>query len=471
MPTEISTIEAKRRDLVRKFANHCVQCLLHSETSIATTEVTGVDQEAASSSSDPLSGIAKGMHVLSSRIEDVVAGERVDGINLRYWLLDRDQVSSKLDFLDDQKQINALNRDIRNQVNNRLGSSQQARMSNDTIDAASALTTTLIGVHAARLDSNWTALDKVLSWCDEALPKGYKLESFTLLRAANYYTRYGKIRLAMTDDESTQPPDPGDLNDLLDTAQEELDGMSERDACLRRLKLFLVDAVSQLPPNHLKSGKDHAAWLNKLDDSDLHSRFKYSLSRARFAQEEIPEAMKLSIQALQEAPPSDLPFIELCRQQLLMLEQEAASREEIARELTNRVARDLGEHADQITNRMREATNEKVSDSQDKIREEVKDSQEAIRSEIKDALLRVVEILGVFLAVAGVAVTAVGGIAGGGSVWRALTIYGLGFLTIVLLFFILRLMVLGPLIDIRKMFRKTSDSGPSGPAPNAPDAT
>ena len=462
MPTEAAAIEAQRRELVREFATHCIKCLLYADTSIAATENADVDEDAASSSSDLVNRIAKGMYALSSRIEDAVAGERARGINLRYLLLDRHQVSPTFDLLDDQKQINALNRDIRDQASKQLGSSQRARISNDTIDAASALTTTLIGVHSARLDGNWTALDKVLSWCNEALPKGYNLERFTLLRAADYYRLYGKIRLAMTDDKSAQPPGPGDLNDLLDKAQEELDDMSERDAYLQRLRLFLVDAVSQLPPSHLKSGKDHAKWLNKLvtHEAALHSRFKYNLSRARFAQEDkIDEAMKLSIEALQEAPPSDLPFIELCRQQLLMLEQEAASREEIARDLTLRVRKDLDEHAANITERMENETSVAVKASQDAIRGEVKDSQENIREEIKDSLLRVVEILGVFLAVAGVAVTAVGGIAGGGSVWRALTIYGLGFTTIVLLFFVLRLMVIAPLITSRKKSRERSNPG------------
>ena len=465
MPANAVPARDLRSELVQLFANYCVECLLSPDKAAASTAATAVGEPTVGFS-DPWNAKATGMYRLSRLIENAAAIERGRGNNLRYHLRATGQVGEATDLLADERHLDALCADIQQNVNQHVASGQQVPPSDNSTLVASALTTALLGVHSARLDGNWRGIDTVWSWCGRTLPSGYQPEGYTLLRAADYYRQLGSARLAMIVDESAQLPRPDALDELLARARSELEDSPERGTYLRRLRLFMVDAVSQLPPSELRSGSSHAEWLNKMLEGEpaQHSRFKYNLSRARFAQNRISEAIELSIDAMQSAPPSDLPYIELCRQQLLMLEQEAASRGEIARELSERIAENLQSDVQKAKDEI-QAETQTIMDS----------SQEAIRSEVKDSLLRVVEILGVFLAVAGVAVTAVGGIAAGGSVWRALTIYGLGFLTIVLLFFILRLMVLGPLVDIRKMFGKesgkTSDPGASGPAPKAPDAT
>ena len=478
MPTDATFDQDVRSRLVRRFATDCVKCLLRPADT--ATSVAKTAEESTASSSDPAKAMAVGMYRLSSLIENAAAVERAEDHNLRYYLRDAGQVGAAADLLADERHLEALCEDIRQQVAQRVVSGQHAPTSESVMLVVSALTTTLIGIHSARLDGNWQGLETAWSWCGRTLPRGYQPESYTLLRAADYYRQFGSARRAMANHVSTQIPSPEALDNLLAEAHAELENTSEEEVYLRRLRLFLVDAVSQLPPGNLRfkehSKENYAEWLNNVlrHEPDPHSRFKYNLSRARFAQNRIPEAIMLSIDALQSAPPSDLPYIELCRQQLLMLEQEAASREDIEAELSESIRAELEESVEKAK-----------TDVKDETQDIVDSSQEAIRSEIKDSLLRVIEILGVFLAVAGVAVTAVGGIAAGGSVGRALTIYGLGFLTIVLLFFILRLMVLAPLIIIRKKSRKKSrarkksrkksrdrsNPGASGPALNAPDAT
>ena len=441
MLTDAAPAQDQRSELVRMFAAYCIECLLTAGKATA-------GRESAAGSTDPADVLTAGMYRLSGRVENATAGERAMGNNLRHVLRVAGQSSASADVLADGAHLDALCDDIRQQVANQLASSQNPAVSDTVILVGSALTTALIGVHSARLDGNWKGIEAVWSWCGRTLPSGYQPESYTLLRAADYYRQFGSARLAMTGGETIRPPHPDVLDDLLATARRELGDSSEGYALLRRLELFLVDAVSQLPPSELRSGTSHAEWLNKMLEGkpDLHSRFRYNLSRARFAQNRIPEAINLSIEALQSAPPSDLPYIELCRQQLLMLEQEAASRGDIEAELTQNIT---------------ESLQNSVDDSKEQIRAETQDvvntSQETIRSEIKDSLLRIIEILGVFLAVAGVAVTTVGGIAAGGSASRAAAIYGIGYATIVSLFFVLRWMVLAPLVVGRKKARKRSD--------------
>ena len=448
MPTDATPAIDLRSSLVQQFAARCIEYLLEPHDTSASTTATAVG-EPSSSSGDPADAMTEGMYRLSSFIENAAAGERARGRNLRHHLRDAGQVSASTDLLADAH-LGALCEDIRQQVAQQTISGQHSQTSDTVILVASALTTTLVGIHSARLDGNWQGLGRVWSWCGRTLPSGYQPESYTLLRAADYYKQFGSARLAMTSGVSAQLPSPEDLNHLLTTSDAELEDSSKKQEYLRRLRLFLVDAVSQLAPGELRSEKKHAEWLDRMveQDPELHSRFKYNLSRARFAQNRNSDAIKLSIEALQSAPPNDLPYIELCRQQLLMLEQEAASREDIEEELRTGLKAELEGDVLKAKGEI-QAETQTIMDS----------SQEAIREEIKDSLLRVVEILGVFLAVAGVAVTAVGGIAAGGSVWRALTIYGLGFTTIVLLFFVLRLMVLKPLIVGRKKSRERSNPG------------
>ena len=441
MTSETSSTKDRRNDLVKVFADACVESLLHRSDPNSSVDIAVREAEAESTSIATDAGITMGMYRLSSLIENVAAGERTNGNNLRYLLRATGYSGAAADILADGRHLDALCEDIRHQVLRQIGFGESGPMTDEAVLVASALTTALIGVHAARLDGNWRGLITIWSWCGRTLPSGYQPEGYTLLNIADCYMQFGMARLAMTSDTSIQPPHPDALNELVERARIELEGSPQRDAYLRRLRLFMVDAVSQLPPSRLRPGSLHANWLDEVleHEPDLHSRFQYNLARARFAQNRIPEAIELSIEALQTAPPSDLPYIELCRQQLLMLEQEASSRIDIEEELTNRIQKNL-----------QRDVGEAKSDVQAETKAIVDASQDKISSEIKDSLLRVIEILGVFLAVAGVAVTTVGGIAAGGSVGRAISIYGTGYLTIVSFFIVLRWMVLKPLVLSRK---------------------
>ena len=84
-----------------------------------------------------------------------------------------------------------------------------------------------------------------------------------------------------------------------------------------------------------------------------------------------------------------------------MLEQEASSRREISEKLTKELEEVLKSRMDRAKIEIGNATDENLRKSKAEIGKDISQSQDKIRDEIKDSLLRVVEVLGVFLAVAG----------------------------------------------------------------------
>ena len=168
----------------------------------------------------------------------------------------------------------------------------------------------------------------------------------------------------------------------------------------------------------------------------------FNLSRSAYAQGDLDQAISYAIEALQAAPAIDIGFIPQCRQYLITLEQEKVASETIVEKSTEK-----------LEPKLNNLLNEQATAFKD-----------TIHAEIKESLLRVIEILGIFLAVASVAVTAVGGISVGDSIWQSLGIFALGYLTIVSLFLFLRVMVTKPLIEIRrKQAQQTKAKTTTGP--------
>lgn len=356
-------------------------------------------------------------------------------------------------------------------------------------EIGAVLAVAFAGVISARLDDNYKAIGWMYEWCVNRFGDGHNPENFTFLTAARYYHDFGEYRYAsisLSAPRSEWPALPsgeepgqdrsggpdviyGDLNRLLQKAEQESEEVAEKIAedYTKRLHLFVVEAIAQLPPYLTEEVNRYTNFLDVLKQSDMaeHNRFSYILSRAAYAQDRLDEAIALAIKALQSAPAGDRTFIAQCRQYLLTLEQEKVARTTIVANSKDELRPEL----DALLEENKQDMKQEMDDQSEAFQKTVDTVQKTVEKEIKESLLRVIEILGIFLAVASVAVTAVGGISVGDSIWQSLGIFALGYLAIVSLFFILRLMVFGPLIvarkDSRDDNRQAENHKPSDPPP------
>lgn len=311
------------------------------------------------------------------------------------------------------------------------------------------------GIVAAKLDSNFQDMKVVCDWCDRALGTGKKTKDYSIILAAEYYHMFGSYRREVSQDiQDIKLPTENELKSLLDQAEEECESAKSEDKnrYIRRLRLFLMEAITQLPPYRQSELGRYPDLLNldRLQGAigPIPARTYYSLSKVLYAQsgeESLDKAIEYAVDSLQYAKPADVGFIEQCRQNLLILEQEKAARSIIKSES---VKDSVAEAKDQLGGMLKAAQ----SEFEDKIGKDVSTFQEKVRRDIKDSLLRVIEILGIFLAVAGVIVTEVGGLTAGNSIGHTLIIYGVGNATILILFLFLRVFVLG---DLRGNLRDT----------------
>ena len=320
------------------------------------------------------------------------------------------------------------------QLLNKLLPKLAAHQANDEDkEVVATLFITISGVVSARLDGNYEVVGRMISWCEKTLTKGYSTEDFSILRAAKYYHAFGRYRYTSTigkSQEGSNLPSSDDLDELLESVKQKSDGSKGYAFYNSRLRLFLLDGLAQLPPYLSKEIEEYSGWLDDLKKSEgaKGHRFLFNLSRSAYAQGNLDQAIGYAIEALQAARPTDIAFIPQCRQYLITLEQEKVASETIVEKATEKLEPKLNDLLNEQATAFKDTTHE----------------------EINESLLRVIEILGIFLAVASVAVTAVGGISVGDSVWQSLGIFALGYLTIVSLFFVLRLMVTKPLIEIRR---------------------
>ena len=377
----------------------------------------------------------------------------------------------------EQSEGNSIRRVLNNpeaadQLLNELLPKLAADQANDEDKEVTAtLLVTIAGVISARLDGNYEVVGQMISWCEKTLTKGYSTEDFSILKAAKYYHAFGKYRYTSTigkSQEGSNLPSSDDLDELLKSVKQKSDGSEgyapgpgwrscqpgpvkqESDGSEgyagygNRLRLFLLDGLAQLPPYLSKEIEEYSGWLDDLKKSEgaKGHRFLFNLSRSAYAQGDLDQAISYAIEALQAAPAIDIGFISQCRQYLVTLEQEKVASETIVEKSTEKLEPKLN----------------------DLLKKQADAFKDAIHAEIKESLLRVIEILGIFLAVASVAVTAVGGISVGDSIWQSIGIFALGYLTIVSLFLFLRVMVTKPLIEIRrKQAQQTKAKTTTGP--------
>lgn len=353
-------------------------------------------------------------------------------------------------IVDDDKKLDLLLDLLRKEIDKLENEGKSLSDDFRAHDLGAILAVTFSGIIAARLDSNFQNMEVICEWCDRV--SGERTKGYSIMEAADCYHIFGSFRGEVSKDEpKITLPTEGKLDDIIRRAEEECRSaeVKDKNEYIRQLRLFLLDAVMQLPPYRQDKLRDYQEFLDlssfKGSKETKPARMFYNLSKVSYAKgdkKSLDHALEYAVSALQYAKPEDVTFIELCRQNLLILEQEKA-----AREVTKK-----------------EALKQAQQDFEEIITEKKSELDEMVQKELKDSLLRVIEILGIFLAVAGAGVTAVGGIAVSDSFLDALGIYLGGTLSVVILFGLLRLMVLKPLVLARKKNRWTE-------TPQAPEPT
>ena len=177
--------------------------------------------------------------------------------------------------------------------------------------------------------------------------------------------------------------------------------------------------------------------------------FHQSHARILLALGELGKARSEVEQALAHAKPHMLQSIEASRQMQLAIDLEDLAREDITEAVTTAATDKVQEKSDEI-----QATLDR--DIREVAATERSTTSKEISEEISNALLRVVEILGVFLALTGVAVTSIGGIAVEGSLLVKMTVWVFGYSTIVSLFWLLRRIIGKP--GVRQTVRDRRES-------------
>lgn len=384
----------------------------------------------------------------NSLFDDIAADERRRGRDLHDSLIigseqsDFDEVVRKVDSEVDKHNKN---------------------LTKDQRKAWAAFATTMLFIHAAKFDEQYEHVREYLDDFETALPAGFSLDQFLPCKIAQQFVIFGEARKRINTGSNPVLPSVDDLNKIIyeginqseltpSTAvpDEQESGSKWLTKTLANLKdhdkgdalnplllliMFLIDSVVLLPPAYLRQDEGLADWLEKASTGISRLRpevakFHYFQSRIYEAQDEIAKALSKADDALQNAPSWNPNLIEEYRVHLRSLEQRKA-RDEITRADIN----------EEVVKRVGEEMRKGLEDAKEEIRTSANETTVKLREEIRDALLRVVEILGVFLAVVAVAASTVGGFSGEFEWWQQILIMLVGFSAIIFLFYVLRWIV------------------------------
>ena len=397
-------------------------------------------------------------HRLNAEVDDFLTQARSEHLNPRVELLPRESQAENLDAQDllecmieasdndwTMPHLMALAEDLEAALRE---AAPQIESSNRTeLMKHAVLAAAFVGGHCARMDSNPTAAKYVWKWCYKASGSGWTPEDIAPLRVfeclSNTIGGGTEIRLDQLNDVARASraelnicePDRGDKPDLASCDGDAL-------KLHHRVLLHLTETLATLPAPQLRKPTPEAAefhfgdWVDKevlhwFPDDHGFALFHQQRARIFLALGKLDDAREQVDNALRYAKPHMLQSIEASRQMQLTIDLENLSREDITAEVTKKVTEEVTRNATRTIQKQTQKLEQEMSDTARKEREKTSE-------EIKDALLRVVEILGIFLAVAGIALTSVGGIVVEGSFWDRAVVWGLGYGSIVSLFWLLR---------------------------------
>ena len=311
----------------------------------------------------------------------------------------------------------------------------------------------LIAVHSARFDWNWTGMKVALSWIETALGKGYSKETYLALQVAAVSVEFGTARAGLR-----QVPRIEDIRGLSEQISAEEAKSTDQTNSLPRLKFWLAESVSTMSSLWLSedSSEPYRELALDLSESDryesvgqLSARFALVQSEMWYAAKDLDKAQRAILRALNVTSGVDPAFIERCQTQLEFLEQEQASREANQERIVGETRKRVNKHTsvavkkvqDEMTSEFKERSREMEDELRKQLTRELNSLKGKVQEEIRAALFRVVEILGLFMAIVSVAVTTVGGITVGEGIGQTLVIFGTGYGAIVTLFVVLRWIV------------------------------
>ena len=392
--------------------------------------------------------------MLSRIAEDFANARRSEGKPVRTNMLPRTDIYSR-------EGLNALQSALEEALRERLSSDRPESDADDGPNVALIVTILayLVVTHSARFDWKWDSVaNEATNWLDRRLDDGYTSDDFIGLFVAK---QAGKVGLSGTSTGEVSKETSELIEEtfkIIDLHAEKLkndDSMGRWNA--RRLALLMCDAVSAIPSSGLNDGhgsdtrdlvlstakglsKEIQDDTSKGGSSQLASRFQYVAAEMHYASgtiEGLQDAQKMLRKALSSTTGVDLPFIERCQTRLDFFDQEESSRVSNKETITKQIKDDIAaQFEDQET--AFKAQMEQVK------RSTMEAMTTQMQEESKNSLLRVVEILGVFIAVVGVIGTSIGGVLANETVGQTATIYGIAFVSVILLFGLLRLIVHGP---------------------------
>lgn len=375
-------------------------------------------------------GSEAGLALLSSRAEDFVLSCRVLGQrNWRWQAFERNGDLFSADGLD------LLREALAAEVENPTGAARETaadasgRAEESGFGAGVVGSVGLVALHSARMDWHFDGAREVHRWMGRHLSPA---AGEPTLRVADESIKFGEAAEALCDDPGSNPslPAVSDLERLGEDLRRRQDSQISGDANpWPRLRLWLIESISAMPASWLadcdrggpyrelalglsgfsewarRNTPPPPAWAGR---PQLSARAAYVASQMQYAAGRLDTAQLLLRFALRATDGSDLTFIERCQTRLMFLDQEHASRQANETHITELVdgnaRRRFAEFESSAEQAMVQIANEGV----------------------RESTLRVVEILGLFVAVAGIVGTSLGGAFAAETWGAALIVYGAG---------------------------------------------
>jgi len=369
-----------------------------------------------------------------------------------------------------------------------LDATESTRSPEENHNYAVITVTTLLAM-STHEDKKWQQLEHILDRGSRELKDGHNIDDCLPLRLMRIYISFGRasdkeLNPMSSTNMTTRLPEITELQELLErveqaTTVDQTDNDAYRSPLTEADKVFawafalLSSSIELLPFAVL--GDEAQAWtewveskLGSVHDNRRAFEHDLTLAKVRYALDDLDGAVSAASRAVQQAPALDERFIAEARQfhNFFMLEQHSRQSnkdeaETLVAKATAEIERAAEDERDKVTN-LHQELRVTQEHGEERLQAERAGMSAELRNEVRGALLRVVEVLGVFMAVVGIVVTAAGGIgsavageslgtaageglgtAAGGSLGTAVAIYGLGFSTIVVLFVILRWIVNG----------------------------
>ncbi len=167
------------------------------------------------------------------------------------------------------------------------------------------------------------------------------------------------------------------------------------------------------------------------------SQYQLAMSQISLARNELKEARRRVLQAIEYARPHMRFHVERCQQLLFTIQIEEASRQDITEKATRDAEAKLKCETNKLIQKFTKEIEEKQASEQNdlkKLSEELdEDNRKETRKLIDATVLRVIEILGIFVAISLVLFTSLEGLRFVENLTDAILIYGLGMFSVTLL--------------------------------------